>query len=204
MKLKLSEQNGVQLLVVSEEVTLQQSAVLRAGFLKIAASGPGKKKFVIDLTQATQVEPAAWNELLSISKSAEDQGVTCVFVSKNVEMTPTSDPQAALEAFKTELASLWHQQGLLTYQLNAYKRMASEANAKLAKVDLKAVHRIRTEHSEVVALISELESQIQMAFESARVQAPPFAETPESKNIQSVADQALSLKSAWVTARPAT
>ncbi|MBL7716807.1 MAG: hypothetical protein JNL01_15180 [Bdellovibrionales bacterium] len=202
MKLKLSEQTGVQVLVVSEDVPVQQAAVLRAGFIKIAASGPGKKKFVIDLTQTTTIEPAAWNELLSIAKTAEDQGAVCVFVSKQADMTPTNDPKAAVEAFKGDLARLWHNQSLLTFQLHAYRKLASEAKAKLAKVDLKTVHKIRTEHSEVTALITELESQIQTAFESTRVQEAPFADTSDGKNIASIADQALSFKSAWVTTRP--
>ena len=159
MKLKLDTTTEIITLFVTEDVSVQHGAILKAGLMKLIQSG--KKKVVVDLTGVTKAEPQALKLLLALPAPLKAAGIELIVRGAPATAAPAGGPlsESELEARRAQLESRRDQ---LRRQLDA---------ASSGALDVKT---LRKESSELRDRIAELEAQVRQLLKTRPTAAVPI------------------------------
>ncbi len=168
MKLKLEAQNSVTILTVSEAVTPQDIAVLRAGVNKLIQGG--KKSILLDAIAVPNECAPALQEVAGFQNFVQDANAQLIVASplQGVGHAPTR-PEA-LQVLQSPLANLLSLEAKLQYQIKELEKQKSTIEQKLAAApsgegDVKTLQK---ENSRIKALIKDLEKQIEKKLKSRK------------------------------------
>lgn len=177
MKLKLETQDGIISLAVSEEVSAQDGAILMAGMNKIMA--PGKKSVVLDLTQATKLDPqvvALIPHLAILATEKDCQLAVAGRLPNGVAQATTREE--AIGLLRSSLYLLSTLESRLKVRLQQLERKRDEVKARISMLKGPSSKDVRKESSGLKRLVRSLESQVDALLKSRRPSesaSPPVA-----------------------------
>ncbi|MCM2277798.1 MAG: hypothetical protein NDJ89_06950 [Oligoflexia bacterium] len=166
MKLKLEVQDNVMILAVSESVTADQIAILRAGLGKLIQAG--KKTLLLDLSDPNlAVAPAEVKEIAALRDWASELGAQLMIASPMTGLGDALTRPETLKLLTSPLGRLLMLEGRLRSQLKALEQHKIDLEKKLASVNSgpNSVNLLKKENSDLKARIVDLEKQIKFRLD---------------------------------------
>lgn len=164
MKLALEAQEGVTVLVVTEDVLVPHAAILKAGIRKMAAAG--KKSLLIDLTAVTPPNDAALRAIAEIRAEASSLGAQIAIASPVQGVGDASTRAEALAQMRSVLGGLLSSEASLKARRDQLEKRKAELTQKLSgsgmsDVEIKA---LRKSNSDLKKTVRRLEAHVVALF----------------------------------------
>ena len=158
MKLKLEVQDGVAILRVFEDLGAAHADILKAGLLKLIASG--KKEVIIDLTSAGVVDGSAHRGIQALHDLAHESDAQLVIASPNETIGQARSVRHGLELIRSLLFMVLSQETRLRTRMRLLEHRRETLRTQLAGADSTTIRNIRFENTQLLSRVTELESQI--------------------------------------------
>jgi hypothetical protein len=160
LKLKLEIQEGVTILVVTEDVTNQHFAILKAGLLKLFQSG--KKSILLDLIGVTQMTPDVMREITVLQQLAPEMDGQLMIASLLGESGHAATREEAIRQMNTTLYGLLGTEARLQARLRRLERARADLSAKVgASGTMDAeIRGLKRENSDLKRIIRDLEAHV--------------------------------------------
>jgi|GEM_PF-4216718 len=158
MKLKLELQDGVTVLRVTEELSVAQVAVLRAGLIKIFGQNTSKKNVVLDLCEATIADSATELALLQLRTGLVAEAVL-IIASPNKAFAQAATAAEAVQQLGSGLAGLQSNEFRLKQRLSQLEAQKAAILGKASGgISDAQFLSLRRENSDLKRSVRELES----------------------------------------------
>lgn len=178
MKLKLSTQDDITILSVSEDLKPNDSAILRAGIQKLLQSK--KTNILLDLTEVKGAAPGEVGHILQLPIHFASGDTQVALCGSLAELGKTTTRDEAIQALKSPLAKQMAAEALLKRKLEMLEKLKAEFTQKLGQSSGPDVKTLRKENSDLKQRIHSQELHVGKLLKTRKPpQVPDDSKTKE-------------------------
>lgn len=183
LKLKLENQDGISILIVTEDLKSAHIPVLKAGLSKLFQSGT--KSIVLDLTALPSIDPLTARDLNSVVESSfENDGQLGVVTAASDIAGSNNNRAEAIATLKSPTAYLKLRETRLSGKKARLEKIKTDLSGKLSSSQGQGdIQSIRRENSQFRSMIKEIETELVHLVQARNTQKSQSAGSDYTENV---------------------
>jgi len=162
MKLKLDAETGIKILSITESVSAQDAAILKAGLMKLFT--PDVKVVILNLAQIADCPSATLIEISNFRNAVPNKDARLLIVHSHPDVADAPSIEKAKELATSPLGSLLAMEARLQSRLKSLKSKKAELEQKIGSSGGKGEDDVKTlkkENSDLKRMIKNMHKEVE-------------------------------------------